>query len=422
MKIKSLEAREILDSRGVPTVEAKVTAEDKRSALASVPSGTSTGRYEAHELRDGGDRYGGRGVLLACRNLEGPIQEALKGIDATDFSGVEKAIRSCDKTKDKSKIGANAMLAASLACARLGALLKGEPLWRYLRRVSGLRLNTFSLPAPFMNIFNGGAHADTNLDFQEFMIVPIAKKSFAERVRIGTEVFWSLGSVLREYGYDTDVGLEGGYAPDMRSSMQALELILIAIRRAGFVAQKDIALAIDVGASGLFDERAGGYIFKLDQAFLPGEHLLSLLEHWAERFPIIAIEDPFADDDADMWVKAMDIFKKRKDLLLVGDDLFATNTERLKKLAPKKVANAVIVKPNQIGTLSESFEFAKEARAKRMKLIASHRSGETCDDWIADFAVAIGAHAIKAGSLCRGERVSKWNRLMAIEKEISKNK
>ncbi|MDO8435711.1 MAG: phosphopyruvate hydratase [bacterium] len=420
MRIEKLFAREILDSRGVPTVEATVVGSDGVSATASVPSGTSTGAHEAFELRDGdAKRYRGRGVLRACENIEGPLASAVRGLDPADFKSVESAIRSTDGTKHKTRMGANATLGVSLACARLGALSRGEPLWKYLRRASGIRLNAFNLPLPFMNIFNGGRHADTNLDFQEFMIVPLKGKKFSDRVEVGVEVFWHLSEVLHEFGYDTDVGLEGGYAPDLSSSIQALEMLVLAVRRAKLTAGKDIAFAIDVGASELYDKRRGGFVFKLDHAFIPSDHMLSLFEHWVDRFPIMAIEDPFGEDDIPMWSKGMRALGK-KDLLLVGDDLFVTNPERFKMLAPKKVANAAIVKPNQIGTLSETFAFVAAARAQRMKLIASHRSGETCDDWISDLAVAIGAHAIKGGSVSRGERVAKWNRLMAIEEEIKK--
>ncbi|NTW22651.1 phosphopyruvate hydratase [Candidatus Falkowbacteria bacterium] len=415
-KIDKIHAREILDSRGNPTVEVKVYLSDGTAAKASVPSGASTGIHEAWELRDGDkQRYEGQGVLQAVKNVNEQISQKIVGMDAEDQEAIDRAMIALDGTENKSKLGANAILGVSLACARAAATSKKQELYDYLAGTFDFSKD-FRLPTPSFNIFNGGKHADTNLDFQEFMILPLSTISFKEKVRMGSEIFHSLGRVLKSAGFDTDVGNEGGYAPDIVSSIQAIELIVASMIKAGYKPGKEVGLGIDVGSSQLFNPETGKYIFKLDQATFSNSTLVGLYHEWWRKFPIISIEDGLAEDD---WAGWRDLTKELgSEMLLIGDDLFVTNTARLRKGIKEKVANAILIKVNQVGTLTETMECIKLAQKHKYKIMVSHRSGETSDDFIADLAVAVGAEYIKSGSLSRSERLAKYNRLMEIEDMI----
>ncbi len=430
MKIKNITAREILDSRGNPTIEALVELENGIKAKASVPSGASTGEHEALELRDGDrDRYGGLGVFKAVKNVEEKIAPKLKGTDCSKQEEIDEAMIKLDGTKNKKKLGANAILAVSLACARAGSVAQKKELYKYLAENFQFPISNFQMPIPAFNIFNGGKHADTNLDFQEFMIISRGNtqkntdkrtdehKSFSEMVRMGAEIFHELGKVLKEGGFDTDVGSEGGYAPDIYSSVQAMEFIMAAGVRAGYQVGKDFGLGVDVGSSEIYDIRSKKYIFKLDQAIFANTTLVDLYHEWLKKFNVISIEDGLAQDDWEGWQEMTEALGQ--EVMLVGDDLFVTNSERLKKGIKKKVANTVLIKPNQIGTLTEAFECVKLAKKNKYKIFVSHRSGETTDDFIADLAVAVQADYVKFGSLSRGERVCKYNRMMEIESLVN---
>jgi enolase len=413
-KIKTIQAREILDSRGNPTVEAKVVLASGITAKASVPSGASTGVHEAHELRDGDKkRYGGKGVLKAVKNVNTTIAAKLKGVEASAQEKIDEMMIKLDGTKNKSRLGANAILSVSLSCARAAAMDGKKELYEYIAAAYKFPKSKFALPTPSFNIFNGGKHADTNLDFQEFMIMPLFDASFAEKVRMGAEIFHELGYVLKEAGFDTDVGNEGGYAPDIHSSIQAIELIMAAIVNAGHKPGKDVGLGIDVGSSELYNPTTGKYIFKLDRASFTGDTLTGLYYEWFRKFPIISIEDGLSEDDWEGWKKLTG--ELGGEMMLIGDDLFVTNIERLRRGIKEGAANAILIKLNQVGTLSETIACVKLAQKHGYKIMVSHRSGETCDDFIADLAVAIGADYIKSGSLSRGERLAKYNRLMEIE-------
>lgn len=414
MKIKNITAREILDSRGNPTIEAKVELLNGIIGKASVPSGASTGVHEAWELRDGDKkRYAGLGVLKAVRNVNVKISKELVGLNVTRQEMIDKRMIEFDGTENKSNLGANAILSVSLACARAGALVKKQELFEYLAKTFDFNHKKYKMPVPSFNIFNGGKHADTNLDFQEFMILPIAKKSFKEKVRMGSEIFHELGHVLKGAGLDTDVGNEGGYAPDISSTVKAIEYIMAATINAGYIPGKDIGLGTDVGSSELYDPKTKKYIFRLDNAHFTKDNLIGLYNEWLRKYPIISIEDGLDQDDWEGW---RELTKELgKDMLLIGDDLFVTNIKRLRQGLKEKAANAVLIKLNQVGTLTETIDCIKLAQKHNYKLMVSHRSGETCDNFIADLAVAVGAEYIKSGSLSRSERLSKYNRLMEIE-------
>jgi enolase len=417
-KIKKIIAREILDSRGNPTIEAKVVLDDGTSAKASVPSGASTGLHEAWEIRDGDiTRYKGLGVLRAVNNINVEIVKTLKGFEITGQTEIDRAMISLDGTKNKSRLGANAILGVSLACARAGALSKKQELYEYLRKIYGFK-EPLKLPTPSFNIFNGGKHADTNLDFQEFMILPISNWSFKDKLRAGAEIYHSLGEILKTAGLDTDVGDEGGYAPDICSSIQGIEFILSAIIKAGYKPGEEIGLGIDVGSSELYDEYKKQYIFKLDQAHYSATSLVELYKTWFSKYPIISIEDGVAEDDWQGWRELTQVLGNK--MLIIGDDLFATNIERLRLGLKERVANSILIKPNQVGTLTETVESIKFAQKHNYRIMLSHRSGETSDDFIADLAVAAGADLIKAGAPCRSERLAKYNRLLEIEEIINK--
>lgn len=417
-KIKEIKAREILDSRGNPTVETRIFLDDGISVKASVPSGASTGIHEAWELRDGDrDRYNGKGVLCAVKNVNEKIAKKLIGLQVDKQEKIDDIMIKLDGTENKHKLGANAILSVSLAVARAAAVSQDKELYDYIKTVYDFT-GDYKMPTPSFNIFNGGKHADTNLDFQEFMILPLGNISFAEKVRMGSEIFHELGNVLKGSGFDTDVGNEGGYAPDIHSSIQAVEFIMAAIVGAGYEPGKDIGIGTDVGSSELYDKRTGKYIFKLDKASYTSDTLIGIYNEWFRRFPIISIEDGLDEDDWSGWRELTD--ELGKEILLIGDDLFVTNVKRLRKGIKEKAANSVLIKLNQVGSLTETIECIKLAQRHNYKTMISHRSGETCDDFIADLAVAVGGDYIKSGSLSRGERLVKYNRLMEIEENILK--
>jgi len=415
-KIKSIVAREILDSRGWPTIEAKVVLDNNLQAKASVPSGLSTGSYEAWELRDGDPkRYSGRGVLQAVNKVNEVIAPRLVNQDIKDSKAIDQIIIDLDGTKNKKNLGANATLAVSLACARAAALNTGEELFVYLKKAFSLAEP--KIPVPLFNIFNGGKHADTNLDFQEFLIIP-KRMPAKEMVRLGSEVFQELGKVLKEADYDTDTGAEGGYAPDLDSSIEALEFIMAAALRAGYQPGQSVYLGIDVGSSLLYESDSQKYIFPLDNAYFSTANLLGLYQEWLKKYPLVYLEDGLAEDAWSGWQELTATLGAK--MLIVGDDLFATNIDRLREGLSKQAANAIIIKPNQVGTLTEAIDCLLLAQKHGYQIIVSHRSGETNDDFIVDLAVATGADYLKAGSLSRGERLAKYNRLLEIADLIEK--
>lgn len=409
--IEDVRAREILDSRGNPTVEAEVTLIGGEVGRAAVPSGASTGENEAVELRDGDrKRYLGKGVLKAVRNVNEAIAPVVEGMDALDQAEIDASLRELDGTANKSKLGANALLAVSMATARAAAAYLEIPLYRYLGGP-----NSRTLPVPMMNIINGGAHADNNVDFQEFMIVPIGASSFREALRVGTEIFHTLKSVLAKRGYATSVGDEGGFAPNLKSNEEAIETILEAIARAGYAPGGDCVLALDPAASEFFDGK--NYVFKKsDKRRLSRDQMVDFWKTWAARYPIISIEDGMAENDWRGWKLLTDELGQR--VQLVGDDLFVTNTEFLRKGIEQGVANSILIKVNQIGTLTETLECIDLARTNRRTAVVSHRSGETEDPFIADLAVATNAGQIKTGSLSRTDRIAKYNQLLRIEEDL----
>lgn len=417
-KIKEIVGREILDSRGNPTVEVKVVLENGMWAKAGVPSGASTGAHEAYELRDGDEkRYSGKGVLKAVKNVNTIIAKNLKGYSVFEQEKIDKKMISLDGTKNKKKLGANAILGVSMAVARAASLAKGKELYEYLAETFNFDQD-YKLPTPSFNIFNGGKHADTNLDFQEFMILPNKNISkFSEKLRMGSEIFHELGKVLKEAGLDTDVGNEGGYAPNISSTIAAIEYIILAAERVGYQPGVDVFLGTDVGSSELYNEKEGKYEISLDGTKLSAYDLITLYHEWVKKYHMISIEDGLAEDDWDNWkILTKELGDK---IMLIGDDLFVTNEERLKKGIKNGVANSVLIKLNQVGTVSETMKTVKLAKNNNYSLMVSHRSGETTDDFIADLAVAIGAEFIKSGSLSRGERLAKYNRLLEIEEKLS---
>jgi len=409
--ITDIKAREILDSRGNPTVEADVFCSNGVMGRAAVPSGASTGEHEAVELRDGdADRYGGKGVQQAVQNVEEQIGPALRGRDVTDQLGLDSAMIELDGTANKSSLGANAILSVSLAAARAAAQSVGLPLYRYL----GGPLARV-MPVPMMNILNGGAHATNTVDFQEFMIVPIGAETFADALAMGADVFHALKKVLVGRKLATGVGDEGGFAPDLRDDEEAIKVILEAIAAAGYAAGKEIALALDCAASELYSD--GVYTFKKSGGGKKdADGMIELYRSWIDEYPIVSIEDGLAEDDWDGWAKLTTAIGDR--CQLVGDDLFVTNTDRLARGIESGVANAILIKLNQIGTLSETLEAIEMGRAAGYLSIISHRSGETADTFIADLAVATGAGQIKTGSACRTDRVAKYNQLLRIEEQL----
>ncbi len=410
--IEMIEAREILDSRGNPTVEVDVILEDGSMGRAAVPSGASTGVHEAVELRDGDKkRFGGKGVLKAVDNVNNIIAPAIEGMDSLDQVAIDRAMIELDGTPNKARLGANAILGVSMAVARAAADFLGLPLFKYLGAYHGC-----VLPVPMANILNGGAHSDNKVDFQEFMVMPIGASSIREAVRMVAEVFHSLKSVLKAKGYNTGVGDEGGFAPDLQSNEEALDVIMEAIKKAGYTAGRegDFMIALDPAASELYDENSKTYELKwTTHEKLTSEQMVDLWASWCEKYPIISIEDGMAEDDWEGWKMLTDRLGDR--VQLVGDDLFVTNTERLKMGLEKGVANSILIKVNQIGTLTETFEAIDLAKRNGYTAVVSHRSGETEDAFIADLVVALETGEIKTGSMSRSDRLAKYNQLMRIE-------
>jgi enolase len=410
-KIQQVHAREILDSRGNPTVEAEVNLECGAKGRAAVPSGASTGEHEAVELRDGDKkRYLGKGVLKAVENVNGEINDALCGMDAADQRGLDQKMIELDGTENKSRLGANALLSVSMAASRAAASAHQLPLYRYL---GGLGANL--LPVPMMNILNGGAHADNNVDFQEFMAMPVGAPSFSEALRWGVEVFHILKGVLKKRGYNTAVGDEGGFAPSVKSNVEAIEVVLEAVSAAGYKPGAQVAIALDPAASELYQD--GKYVFKKsDKSAKSSEEMVRYWSDWARQYPIVSLEDGLAEDDWKGWQMLTRELGGR--IQLVGDDLFVTNVKRLRQGIEQGVGNSILIKVNQIGTVSETLDAIDLGRRNGYTAVISHRSGETEDTFIADFAVATAAGQIKTGSASRTDRVAKYNQLLRIEEEL----
>jgi enolase len=412
VKIRKIWAREVLDSRGNPTVEVDVVLAGGAVGRAAVPSGASTGQHEALELRDGRKRYLGKGVLKAVEHVNRVIGPALRGRDARQQAAIDTRMLELDGTANKRRLGANATLGVSLAVAKAAAAASGAPLFRYL---GGPKATT--LPVPMMNILNGGVHADNSVDLQEFMVVPVGARSFADGLRMGTEVFHSLRAVLKDKGYSTAVGDEGGFAPRLASNQEAIEVILLAIERAGYAAGRQIAIALDPAASEFFEE--GAYVFrKSDGTRRSSAEMVRFFADWVGRYPVVSIEDGLSEDDWDGWRLLTEQLGRK--VQLVGDDLFVTNPVRLQQGIDQGVANSILIKPNQIGTLTETLDTIARAKNAGYTTVISHRSGETEDATIADIAVAVNAGQIKTGSACRGERTAKYNQLLRIEETLGK--
>ncbi len=409
MNIETIKAREVLDSRGNPTVEAEVYLDSGYMGRAIVPSGASTGSHEALELRDGGKRYLGKGVEKAVANVNDKIAPTLSGMDASQQGLIDAAMLELDGTPNKSGLGGNAILAVSLATARAAAAELDIPLYRYLGGA-----NARTLPLPMMNLINGGAHADNSVDFQEFMVMPIGAPTFREALRYGAETFHTLKKVLSGRGYNTNVGDEGGFAPDLKSNEEALQVLLEAIEKAGYEPGKDIAIALDPAVTELYKD--GHYHLESENRVLSSEALVDFWQDWASRYPIVSIEDGLAEDDWDGWKLLTD--RIGGEVQLVGDDLFVTNPERLQRGIDTGVGNAILVKVNQIGSLTESLEAIELAKRSRYGTVISHRSGESEDAFIADLAVATNAGQIKTGSASRSDRIAKYNQLLRIEDEL----
>ncbi|MGE5364479.1 MAG: phosphopyruvate hydratase [Bacteroidota bacterium] len=411
--IVDIVGREILDSRGNPTLEVEVALECGAVGRAAVPSGASTGEHEAVELRDGDkSRYMGKGVLKAVENVNDKIADELIDFDAADQAGIDQFMIDLDGTPNKSVLGANAILGVSLACAKAAADAFGLPLYRYIGGT-----NARTLPVPMMNILNGGKHADNNVDFQEFMIMPVGAPNFAEALRMGTETFHALKSVLNKKGYNTAVGDEGGFAPNLKSNEEALEVILEAITKAGYKPGQDICLALDVASSEMFQKESGKYqFFKSDKSEKTAAEMVEFYSNWTKQYPIVSIEDGLDENDWEGWKMLTDTLGGK--VQLVGDDLFVTNTERLATGIEKGIANSILIKVNQIGTLTETLNAIEMAKRNKYTSVISHRSGETEDTTIADIAVATNAGQIKTGSASRTDRIAKYNQLLRIEEEL----
>jgi len=420
-KIVRVHGRQILDSRGNPTVEADVVLEGGALGRAAVPSGASTGEHEALELRDGDkSRFLGKGVLKAVGNVNGELAKAVTGLDAADQQALDRRMIELDGTPTKSRLGANALLAVSMAAARAAAAAQRLPLYKYLARYSGDassgRPGT-TLPVPMMNILNGGAHADNSVDFQEFMVMPVGAPSFSEALSWGVEVFHALKGALKKRGYSTAVGDEGGFAPNCKSNEEAIQVVLEAISAAGYKPGAQVAIAIDPAASEFYDKASGKYIFKKsDKSAHSSEEMASYWAGWAAKYPIVSIEDGMAEDDWSGWKLLTG--KTGKKIQLVGDDIFVTNTEIFARGIKEGIANAILIKLNQIGTVTETIEAIEMARKAGYRSVVSHRSGETEDTFIADFTVAMGTGQIKTGSASRTDRIAKYNQLLRIEEEL----
>jgi enolase len=411
--IASVHARQILDSRGNPTVEADVVTDSGHFGRAAVPSGASTGAHEAVELRDGDAKtYLGRGVLNAVKNVNTELAKAVISMDCSNQSAIDQALRDADGTPNKARLGANAILAVSMAAARAAAQSQNLPLFHYLGG-SGAK----TLPVPMMNILNGGAHADNAIDFQEFMVMPVGATSFSQALQMGTEVFHHLKAVLKSKGYSTNVGDEGGFAPNIRSNEEAIETVLEAVHKAGFNTGVDLFIAMDAAMTELYDEKTGLYSFKKSGgATMTTDEVVAYWTKWVDQYPILSIEDGLAEDDWAGWVSLNSAVGGR--VQIVGDDLFVTNVDRVSKGIELKAANSVLVKVNQIGTLTETIETVRKAQANGMTCVMSHRSGETEDSTIADLAVALSTGQIKTGSASRSDRMAKYNQLLRIEEML----
>lgn len=419
-RINYVNAREILDSRGNPTLEVEIITESGAWGRASVPSGASTGEYEAHELRDEEKRYGGMGVLKAVNNVNTRIFDRIVGMNVFDQAGVDRLLINSDGTDNKSKYGANAILGVSLALARAAASSLNVSLYRYIGGTNARRL-----PVPMMNILNGGCHADNTVDLQEFMIAPVGAESYSECIKMCSEIYHALKKILKDNGYSTSVGDEGGFAPDLKSSAEVLDFIMEAIKAAGYKPYEDVKIAIDAAASELYDENTGLYNFP-GEGHMAGrrinrnaEEMVQYYEDMVNRYPIYSIEDGLDENDQDGW--KLFTYRLGDKLQLVGDDLFVTNTKRLKAGIKAGIANAILIKYNQIGTLTETLEAIELAKENGYKTVISHRSGETDDPFIADLAVAVNSGQIKTGAPCRIDRVAKYNQLLRIEEELGKN-
>ncbi len=415
-EITHIQARQILDSRGNPTIEAEVFTEDGGFGRAAVPSGASTGIHEAAELRDNEKEiYLGKGVMQAVENVNGEISEALEGMEVCAQNEIDAMMIDMDGTPNKSRLGANAILAVSLACARAAADELGMPLYKY---VGGVNANV--LPVPMMNILNGGAHADNKIDFQEFMVMPVKAENFSHGLRMGVEVFHHLKSVLKSAGYSTNVGDEGGFAPNIQSNEEAIEIVLRAIEKAGYRPGEDIFIAMDAATSEFYDEKTGLYTFKKsDGRVFTGDEMVDYWADWCKRYPIVSIEDGCAEDDWSSWKKLTDAVGDK--VQLVGDDLFVTNVDRLQRGINEGIANSILIKVNQIGTLTETLNAIQLATRSSYSNVMSHRSGETEDSTIADLAVAMNSGQIKTGSASRSDRMAKYNQLLRIEEELGEN-
>lgn len=412
MKIKNIQAYEVIDSRGNPTVECELTLENKIKVQAMVPSGASTGEKEALELRDGGKRFHGKGVLKACENVNKIIAPALIGLDVTNQTKLDKIMLDLDGSEFKTKLGANAILSVSLAIAKARAQAKGEELYKSLGKGT-------TLPMPMMNVINGGAHADSNVDFQEFMIVPIGAKTFSEAMQLASETFMELKKVIKSKGYSTGVGDEGGFAPNFKSNTEPLDSIISAIKNAGYVPGKDIAIALDVASSEFYNNETKKYELKKSNGGVKSSaDMIKWYKELIKTYPIISIEDPLSENDWSGWTKLTKEIGKK--VQLVGDDVFVTNPKILKQGIEQGVANAILIKLNQIGSLTETLETIRLAKENGYNTIISHRSGETEDSFIADLAVAVDAGQIKTGSISRTDRVAKYNRLIRIERYLGK--
>jgi len=411
--IKSIKAREILDSRGNPTIRTEVELKSGTTGEASVPSGASTGVHEAHELRDGGDRYFGKGVKKAVKNVNTEIEAELQGMKITNARAIDETMIELDGTESKERLGANAILSVSLAAVRAGANYEEIPLYEYLRNTFELPEQEYKLPIATMNILNGGEHADNNLTCQEFMIVPNVE-GFSSKVRVGSEIFHTLKKILAEKGLSTGVGDEGGFAPNLDSNEEAIKLILEAIETAEYEPDSQVELATDIAAGEFYSDK--GYKFYPEQSAIDEEELMKIVTEWNKNYPFVSIEDPLDQDAWEGWQKLTQKIGSEVDI--VGDDLFVTNTKRLQRGIDMGVANSILIKVNQIGSLSEAIDAIYLAKENDYKTSVSHRSGETADTFIADLAVAVNSEYIKTGSLSRSERVEKYNRLMKIEQEI----
>ena len=421
-KIAKVHARQVIDSRGNPTVEADVVLEGGAFGRGAVPSGASTGEHEALELRDGDkSRYVGKGVLKAVGNVNGEISKALAGVDAADQRGLDHKMITLDNTPTKSRLGANAILAVSMAAARAAASAAKQPLYKYLAKYSSDRSANL-LPVPMMNILNGGAHADNSVDFQEFMVMPVGAPTFSEALRWGVEVFHALKAALKKHGYSTAVGDEGGFAPNCKSNEEAIQIVEEAIAAAGYKPGEQVSIALDPASSEFYDKASGNYVFKKsDKSAHSSAEMAAYWTSWTEKYPIVSIEDGMAEDDWSGWkalTQSVGTGSAKKKIQLVGDDLFVTNTERLSRGINEGVGNAILIKLNQIGSVTETIDAIELARKAGYRSIISHRSGETEDTFIADLAVATAAGQIKTGSASRTDRIAKYNQLLRIEEEL----